>query len=175
MRRQLHAGGLVPRVCVGVSWDDGGLECDLVAFVLGEDARVLSDEGFVFYNNPGTPGASVLLRQPSHPAAGARHRAQVFLDLRDAGPMVARVRLALATVQPGTNLTAVRNLRWEVLDVATGELLAAESVASIVHTAAVVLGDVCRDPQGWSVEVLAESRTDGLSGLARSLGVDLQD
>lgn len=173
MRHRL--GDLVgaPRICLGLSWDDGGVECDLVALVLGEDGRVLGDPGFVYFNNLSTPGASVILRQPAHPPPGVPHRAQLFVDLCEAGPQVGRVKVGFATVQAGANLTPVRNLRLQLFGTATGDVLVQEELPGIVHTSCLVIGDLARDHDGWYLEVTRESRTDGLAGLARALGVNL--
>ncbi|PID53623.1 MAG: chemical-damaging agent resistance protein C [Micrococcales bacterium] len=63
-------GGLPASVTVGLGWDarptlGEPFDLDVAALVCGPGGRVLSDQHFVFYNNPGTPDSAVTHRGDS--------------------------------------------------------------------------------------------------------------
>ncbi len=172
-RRPLGSPGSLGAVVIGVSWQSPNVECDVVAFALTRGGQVPSDRAFVFFNNLSTPGHLVMLRAPSHPVPGIRHRAQVFVDLAQPGAEITSIRLALATLQDGVTLSGVRELTADVLDLRNGRLLATYREPGIVHTRCLELADLALDDDIWYLKGRGRSRTDGLEGLATSLGVQL--
>ncbi|MFJ5179315.1 TerD family protein [Streptomyces griseoviridis] len=158
-----------------VSFTFAGADADLTLFLLGNDGRVCGDEDFVFYN------------QPSAADGGAR-----LLGKQQEGPhMVERATLHLSALPDRVHRVAVALN----MDVATGLSCGALTHASLGldcpsgtawtfkppadwSTRAMVITELYRHTVDnnpvWKLRALGQGWADGLDGLARAYGVDVE-
>jgi DNA polymerase-3 subunit epsilon len=146
------------------SWDAG--EVDLVAFLLGEDEQVASDEDFVFYNQPSAGEAVKLMVEG--PAEQT-----VAIDLAAVPRDVSRILVAAA-------LDGARTFG----DVGPVEIAAAGPDGDTVLRATLdaattertmVLAEIYQRNRRWRFRAVGQGHDHGLARLAESYGVDVQD
>lgn len=139
-----------------------GHDADLSVLLVGASGKVVSDADFVFFNNPVAAGGAVVLHGGDDPRG-------CTVDLPALPDAVARVVLVASTEQPRSvgSSPAVRlrtdapvsALRYQP----TGE----EDVAALVY------GELYRREGGWRFRALGQGYSDGLAGLARDFGVQV--
>ncbi|MFD8523595.1 CAP domain-containing protein [Streptomyces capillispiralis] len=133
---------------------------DLSALITDDGGRVRDDGDFVFYNQPSAPGARL---------GGDT----LTVDPPALRPGATRVTVAVSPADPGTPLSA---LPAPVLQVASGgRPLARFSPPRPGREAVLLLAEIYRRGDGWKVRALGQGYADGLAGLARDFGVDVED
>ncbi|MGW2255995.1 restriction endonuclease [Kitasatospora sp. NPDC001660] len=170
------------RTGVEVAWRSrtaGGdaVELDVTAFLCA-DGRVLSDEHFVFFNNPQDPDGAVRLH-PTRSVPGEPLRAaRITLDPARLAPAVEEVVIAVSTEEeepPALPLGYVHGLAL------TGEY--AQGVAGPerwtadtggVPDSAMLVGAFQRAGGGWQFKPSGAAVTNGLAGLAGAFGVAVE-
>ena len=134
----------------------GQAQVDLVALLLDERGTVRADDDFVFYNAPRHPSGGVSLTEDA-----------LSLDLR-------LVPTAVERVVVGANSDGEGRLDGLTVLVECDEKLtfAPPSLAGL--PTAVIL-EVYRRGGGWRVRAVGQGWADGLAGLAREYGVNVDD
>ncbi|MEV5274763.1 CAP domain-containing protein [Streptomyces werraensis] len=134
---------------------------DVSALITDDARKVSGDADFVFYNQPSAPGARLggdtLVVDPAALRAGAT-----------------RVTVAVSPEEPGTPLSA---LPAPVLEV-TGpgrRALARFRPPRPDRETVLLLAEIYRRGDGWKLRALGQGYADGLAGLARDFGVDVED
>ena len=132
----------------------GQAQVDLVALLLDDGGQVSADTDFVFYNAPRHPSGSVTLTEKA-----------LSLDLGLVPTAVERIIVAANSDGEGQldNLT--------VLVESDEKLTFAPSSLAGLPTA--VLLEVYRRGGGWRVRAVGQGWADGLAGLAREYGVNV--
>ncbi|GGP45340.1 hypothetical protein GCM10010287_12400 [Streptomyces variabilis] len=134
---------------------------DVSALITDDGRKVSGDADFVFYNQPSAPGARLagdtLVVDPAALRAGAT-----------------RVTVAVSPEEPGTTLSA---LPAPVLEVTGpgGRALARFRPPRPDRETVLLLAEVYRRGDGWKLRALGQGYADGLAGLARDFGVDVED
>ncbi|MCX5214812.1 restriction endonuclease [Kitasatospora sp. NBC_00240] len=166
-----------------ISWQSrtvGGdpVELDVSAFLCAS-GRVLSDEHFVFFNNPQDPDGAVRLH-PTHSVAGQPARgAALSIDLARLAPGVEQVVIAVSTEEetpPALPLGYVHGLAVQAAlgSAADGPERWAGGTAGIADTAMTV-GAIRRTAAGgWHFEAAPDPVPGGLAGLAARWGVSVE-
>ena len=134
---------------------------DLSALVTGSDGRVAGDGDFVFYNQPEAPGLRLTHGSVTVDVARLRRgaaRVVVVASPEDMATPFGRLPAPTMTVV-GRGNRLVASFR------PTG--LAAETV--------VQLGEVYRRGDGWKFRAIGQGYANGLAGLARDFGVEVDD
>ncbi|MEV5507856.1 restriction endonuclease [Streptomyces orinoci] len=155
---------------LGMSWS-GGVALDVCALVCA-GSRVLSDDHFVFYNNPGTPDGTVRAQEPS---AGDRAALRVAFDALPA----AADRLVLAAaidpeVNPEADLSRFTEARIRLSDASGAELGQLEVSDGRPGETALVLGSFRRRANGdWDFVVGGKGYPGGLEALVREYGIEV--
>ncbi|MFD5468268.1 restriction endonuclease [Kitasatospora sp. NPDC127059] len=176
------AGPATPPSSVTVSWQSrtaGGdpVELDVSAFLCAH-GRVLSDEHFVFFNNPQDPDGAVRL-YPTHSVPGEPARAaRLSLDLHRLPAAVDEVVLAVSTEEeepPALPLGYVYGLAVaaEYGPGADGPVKWPGANGGIADSA-MLLGSFRRAAGGWQFGPSARAVTNGLTGLATAFGVAVE-
>ncbi|WP_461006033.1 CAP domain-containing protein [Streptomyces capparidis] len=134
---------------------------DLSLLVTGEQGRVAGDGDFVFYNQPAAPG--VRLRGDT-----------AVVDPRRLRAGASRVTVVVGAAEPGVPL---RRLPAPVLSV-TGR--GGEAPARVVppppgEESVLLLAEIYRRGARWKLRALGQGYADGLAGVARDFGVDVDD
>jgi len=161
-------------IVVTCAWQSGpGLDADLSALMLDGGRRVRGDSDFVFYNQPASGDNSV-----SH--AGKRllgDRVQDRVDI-NMTQVAADVRIVAVVVSvdgdPGVAVASLPHLEV-VLSSAGGQPIAAFAMPTLTTETAVVTVEVYRRGNEWKARAIGQGYHDGLAGLARDFGVNVDD
>jgi tellurium resistance protein TerD len=170
------------RVTVGLGWDPnvtGGAEFDLdaSAIALTADERALSREFFVYFNNLSTPRGEI--RHQGDNLTGEYEDDDERIDIRLDLLPPAVVRIVFAVTIYGAQFRRqsfgdVRNAYIRVVDTASGAELARFDLSrGAAGSDAMLFGEVYRDAGGWLFRGLGHPREGGLTGIARSFGIDV--
>lgn len=155
---------------LGVSWS-GGVVLDVCALVC-RGTSVLSDDHFVFYNNPRTPDGTVAAVPPTAPDKAALRVAF------DALPEQAD-RLVLAAAidpeaDPGADLSGFTRVGIRLLDASAAEVGRLEVSDGRPGETALVLGSFRRRAGGdWDFVMGGKGYPGGLEALIRDYGIDV--
>ncbi|MFE3326926.1 TerD family protein [Streptomyces sp. NPDC059176] len=150
-------------------------DVDASALLLGSDARVRSDEDFVFYNQPRHPSGLVRLLPKQRTSEGLNDTVQA-----DVGSLDASVEsVVLAASSDGGTFAGVPDLRIMLFDAASStddEPLAAFDVrAETGEETAIICGELYRRGDGWKFRAVGQGYPSGLIGLATAFGISVDD
>ncbi|HWU22257.1 MAG TPA: TerD family protein [Nocardioides sp.] len=160
-------------VVIGARWETGTTECDLVVLVCDEQRKVLTDEHFVFFNNPVSPDRAVVVRQTSTPEPGG-DVAQAQIHLSGMPANAHRVVVALAALADGASLDPVAGIGATAFNPRGGEVSASYDVgAEKAGTACLILVELYRHSGAWKLRAVGQGYGTGLRGLGRDYGVDI--
>jgi restriction system protein len=156
---------------LGMSWS-GTVALDVCALVCSGN-RVLSDDHFVFFNNPRSPDGSVRALSGTPP-----DRAAIRVSF-DALPPGADRFVLVAAVDPEANpeadLSGFTNACIRLLDPAMTELGRLEVSDGRPRETALVLGSFRRRGSGdWDFVLGGKGYTGGLEQLVRDFGIDVE-
>ncbi|GAA3220879.1 TerD family protein [Dactylosporangium siamense] len=160
-------------VTVTLAWDPAtaGVDLDVSALLCGGDGRVLAPDAMVFYNQPAGAGGAVRAVGRDQPSA-ASATDSIALDLPGMPAAVAKVVIAVSLDGSGAAaLAAVHRLRVAVT--AESEAVAVFPLNGLTTETAAVAIEVYRRDGGWRVRAVGQGWADGLAGLARDFGVDV--
>ncbi|MER6917427.1 TerD family protein [Streptomyces sp. NPDC000594] len=149
-------------------------DVDASALLLGADARVRSDEDFVFYNQPRHP--SGLVRRLSKKRVGDQLTDAVEADLAALDPSVDQVVLAASS--DGDTFRTVRDLRILLFDASApgGEPLAVFDVLPDTGAeTAIICGELYRRGDSWKFRAVGQGYPTGLVGLATEFGISVDE
>lgn len=152
--RPLPGDGAPVSVTVGCAWP-----LDVSALLLGADGRVRSDADFVFFNQPVAPGVSL------HHGRGRGDAVRV-----DPGGLPADVATVVVTASldgsgPPTFAGAGQ------VEAGIGPLTF--PMTGLTTESAVVCVEIYRRGDQWKVRAVGQGYDDGLTGIARAFGVDV--
>lgn len=153
------------------------VELDVTAFVCA-GGRVLSDEHFVFFNNPQDPDGAVRLH-PTRSVPGEPLRAaRVTLDPARLGPAVEEVVIAVSTEEEEPPALPLGYVHGLALTGAYGQGVAGPERWTAdtggVPDSAMLVGAFHRNGGGWRFTPSGASVTNGLAGLAGAFGVAVE-
>ncbi|MFI6447105.1 restriction endonuclease [Kitasatospora sp. NPDC050543] len=150
------------------------VELDVSAFLCGS-GKVLSDEHFVFFNNPQDPEGAVRLH-PTHSVAGEPLRGAVLsLDLARVAAGVDEVVLAVSTEEEQPPALPLGYVHGLVLKASLGAVASGpdrwEAGTGGMSESAMVIGSLRRSGGAWRFEASGQPVAGGLAGLAVRWGV----
>ncbi|NJP46166.1 restriction endonuclease [Actinacidiphila epipremni] len=149
----------------------GDVPLDVCALVC-RGTTALSDEHFVFYNNPRTPDGTVASIPAPPPDRAALRVAFDALPAR-ADRLVLAAALDPTAATAHTDLTAFTNATLRLLDADRGELGSLAVSEGRPHETALVLGSFRRRASGdWDFVAGGKGYLDGLEALIRDFGID---
>lgn len=134
---------------------------DVSALVTGASGKVGGDADFVFYNQPAAPG--VRLRGDTLSVDPARLRAGAV-----------RVTVAVSAAEPGTPLGRLPAATLRVGD-GQGRTLARFEPPRPGAETVLLLAELYRRGDVWKIRAIGQGYADGLAGLARDFGVEVND
>jgi stress response protein SCP2 len=151
-----------------VGWHDphNMVDVDACVLLLNTEGRVGADTDFVFYNQLVSPDGSV--RHGGEQTLGSADLfEEIQIDLRSIPARVSRV-VVCASVHEGTFAdVAGLHVRLE------GGATLVFDVPRLTTERAVVLFEFYRREQAWKVRAMGQGYDDGLAGLARDFGVNV--
>ncbi|MFI9203509.1 restriction endonuclease [Streptomyces sp. NPDC053048] len=155
---------------LGMSWS-GGVALDVCALVC-DGTRVLSDDHFVFYNNPRTPDGSVRTAEPTLADKAAIRVA--FEALPAAADRLVLVAAIDPAVDPEADLAQFTDARIRLADASGAELGQLEVSDGRPGETALVLGSFRRRASGdWDFVIGGKGYAGGLEALVREYGIDV--
>ncbi|MFC9293611.1 restriction endonuclease [Streptomyces sp. NPDC057011] len=155
---------------LGMSWA-GSVALDVCALVC-TGSRVLSEEHFVFFNNPRTPDGSVRARAHAAPDKAALEVAFEALP-READRLVL-VAAVDPEADPHADLAGFTDARIRLLDAAGAEAGQLEVSDGRAGETALVLGSFRRRANGdWDFVIGGKGYRGGLEDLLREYGVEV--
>ena len=156
-RRELVAGQNVPLSEPRVQVDLLASDADLSVLLIGTNGRVERDEDFVFYNNPRSPDGAVTLTGSS-----------ASIDTTRLHPRYTRVVLIISG---GAGSPANQNC---VLSFPGGNSVFGFHPADDARVTALVWCELYQRDGNWRLRAVGQGWADGLAGLARDYGVDVE-
>ncbi|MFH8342350.1 TerD family protein [Streptomyces sp. AM6-12] len=164
-------------VTVGLGWQTGpGYEPDGSALLCDGTGRVLSDEHFVFFNNPSSPDGSVRHDGQGRPAGEDDQRIRIDLTrLPDAVEKIVFPVSLYDAARRGHTFGQVRRAHIRVLDQDGGTELARYEVTggALSQETALVLGELYRHGAEWKFRAVGQGYASGLAGIAGDYGVSV--
>jgi len=164
-------------VFVGLGWDvkatDTGADFDLdsAAFLLGANGKILSDQYFIFYNNPNSPDSdqSVKHMGDNLTGAGEGDDEAIIVDLRKVPPEVEKIVLTVTIYEPEKrrqNFGQVQNAFVRLLNVKTKEELIRYDLDEDYSTeTAMVMAELYRQDGEWRMNAVGSGYSGGLQAL----------
>lgn len=155
---------------LGMSWA-GSVALDVCALVCA-GSRVLSEDHFVFFNNPRTPDGSVRARAHTAPDKAALEVS--FEGLPDGADRLVLVAAIDPEADPHADLAGFTDARIRLLDAAGAELGQLEVSDGRAGETALVLGSFRRRANGdWDFVIGGKGYRGGLEDLLREYGVEV--
>ncbi|MGW7526884.1 restriction endonuclease [Streptomyces sp. NPDC054783] len=156
---------------LGMSWT-GSVSLDVCALVCRGN-RVLSDDHFVFYNNPQTPDGSVRALPAAPPDKAAI--CVSFDGLPNDADRLALVAAIDPEADPNADLSGFTDACIRLLDPSLAELGRLQVSDGRPGETALVLGSFRRRSNGdWDFVLGGKGYTGGLEGLVQDFGVDVE-
>ncbi|MGQ4359618.1 restriction endonuclease [Streptomyces sp. SAS_272] len=156
---------------LGMSWT-GNVALDVCALVC-RGSRVLSDDHFVFFNNPQTPDGSVRALPATAPDRAAI--CVSFDQLPDDADRFVLVAAVDPEVDPNADLSGFTDARIRLLDPGLAELGQLEVSDGRPRETALVLGSFRRRPSGdWDFVLGGKGYTGGLEELVQDFGIEVE-
>ncbi|MEU3523575.1 restriction endonuclease [Streptomyces sp. NPDC038707] len=156
---------------LGMTWS-GSVALDVCALVCRGD-RILSEDHFVFFNNPRTPDGSVRAVPAVAPDRAALHVS--FDALPGAADRFVLVAAVDPEVNPGADLSGFTDACIRLLDPAMTELGRLEVSDGRSGETALVLGSFRRRPSGdWDFVLGGKGYTGGLEQLVQEYGIEVE-
>ncbi|MET8979604.1 CAP domain-containing protein [Streptomyces sp. NPDC004539] len=134
---------------------------DVSALITDDGGKVRGDADFVFFNQPAVPGARL-------------HGDALTLDPAALRRGATRVTLVVSPADPGAALARLPSPTLQVTD-PRGRVLARFTPAPVREETVLLLAEVYRRAGAWKVRALGQGYADGLAGLARDFGVDVEE
>ncbi|MBT3164394.1 restriction endonuclease [Streptomyces sp. Vc74B-19] len=156
---------------LGMSWT-GRVALDVCALVCRGD-RVLSDDHFVFFNNPGTADGAVRVLEATAPDKAAIRVA--FDGLPDEADRFVLVAAVDPEVNPDADLAGFTDARIRLLDPGLAELGELEVSDGRAGETALVLGSFRRRANGdWDFVLGGKGYRGGLEELVQDFGIEVR-
>ncbi|MFF3659294.1 TerD family protein [Streptomyces olivochromogenes] len=158
-----------------ISFSFAGAEADLTLFLVGDDGRVSGDEDFVFYNQPSAAagGARLLGRQQEGPHTVER----ATVHLCALPEHVRRVAVAInMDVETGLTCGSLTHAALD-LECTSGAAWTFRPPADPAVRAMVIAELYRHSADGhpvWKLRAIGQGWADGLDGLARAYGVNVE-
>lgn len=177
-------GSALLHVLVGMGWDvnryDGGgdFDLDVSAFLRGANGKVRTDKDFVFYGNTDDADMSVHYMGDNRTGAGDGDDEQILIDLSNVPADVEKISITCTIYDAEARkqtFGAVENAYIHIYDADTNvEMVRYDLTEDKDTETALVVGELYRYKGEWKFTAIGEGFNDGLAGLCRSYGLDVE-
>lgn len=177
-------GSALLHVLVGMGWDvnryDGGgdFDLDVSAFLRGANGKVRTDKDFVFYGNADDADMSVHYMGDNRTGAGDGDDEQILIDLSNVPADVEKISITCTIYDAEARkqtFGAVENAYIHIYDADTNvEMVRYDLTEDKDTETALVVGELYRYNGEWKFTAIGEGFNDGLAGLCRSYGLDVE-
>lgn len=142
-------------------------EVDLVAFLVDDNHMVTTDEDFVFYNQPETPGARLTLDGPTEQS--------LDLDLESLPTHCRRIVLAAALHSETLTFAHLGPIELEADPGPESGPFARATLDAATEERTLVLAEIYLRQNNWRLRAIGQGYPTNLATLARHYGVDIAD
>ena len=168
---------------VGLGWDVATntaipYDLDAEAFMLGADGKVLSDDWFIFYNQPMSPDGSCKHMGDNKDGSGVGDDEVIQLQLSRVNPQVAKIAFVVSineALQRGHNFGGVQNAYVRVVDKSTNkELIKFNLTDFFADVTSMTVGELYLKNGEWRFNAVGQGLKTDLAGLCNFYGVNIQ-
>ncbi|MDS4026760.1 MAG: TerD family protein [Candidatus Contendobacter sp.] len=170
------------KVHFGLGWDlrrtDGAdFDLDASAFVLDGNGKVLSDQHFVFYNNPKDPSGAIKHLGDNRTGQGEGDDEVIEIELGTVPANAAKVAFVVTIHEAEArkqNFGQVSNAYIRALNADGGQEIARYDLSEDASTeTAMIFGELYRHNDEWKFKAIGQGYAGGLAAVARDYGVNL--
>ena len=161
-----------PKFTIGLGWDTNasstgtGFDLDASVFILGDNKKILSDEHFVFYNNPKSPNESVVHSGDNLTGDGAGDDEQIMVDLSKIEATATEICVVVTIHEAESrkqNFGQVRNSFVRIINTdSSAEILKYELEEDFSIETAVEFGRIYKRNNEWKFEAVGMGMKGGL-------------
>lgn len=161
-----------PKFTVGLGWDTNNsstgtaFDLDASVFVMGENKKILTDNHFVFYNNPKTPDGAVEHTGDNLTGDGDGDDEQIKVDLSKIGADASEICIVVTIHEAEDrkqNFGQVRNSYIRIFDSNSNtELLKYELEEDFSIETAIEFGRIYKRGADWKFEAVGTGMKGGL-------------
>jgi len=161
-------------IVAGLGWDPAvvnghSVDLDLSLFMLGADGKLVSDEYFIFYNNPVSPDASTSYPGDSRGGEGDGDDEVILIDLARIAAPVEFLYFAVTIDQSeerGHNFGHVQNSYINIRNAADNSILCQYQLKeNFTNEDSLIIAAISRNGGDWHVEALGQAFSGGLNTL----------
>ena len=173
LKKEAPAGSKV--FVVGLGWDPDPnasshpIDLDASAFLIGSNNKIISDEYFVFYNNPNSPDGSVIYSGDNRSGVGDGDDETLIVDTSKINSAVQHIVFCCSINEAderGQNFGMVNSAYIRIYDRNSSSVLAEYNLAEVTTTeTAFILGMLKNTPDGWDFEAIPVGYPGGLEAL----------
>ena len=157
------------KIRVGFSWENNKIEgqlpdCDVSAFMLGDDGKILAEEYFVFYNNLRSGDGAV--KHNGDNRTGDVDDESIDISLGTVSNLVSQIyfTISINNADIGFNFSNVTNASVRVYNSVNNQVLCQYTLAeTFAHADTLNIGRVYRNGSEWEFEALDEAYSGGLA------------
>jgi len=169
-------------ILVGLGWDaratDGkDFDLDASVFMVGADGKVLSDKGFIFFNNLKSEDGSIEHLGDNLTGAGDGDDEQVKVDLSNVPEGVEKLVFAVTIHEAesrGQNFGQVSNAFMRVVNQnGDAELARFDLSEDASMETAMIFGELYKKGDEWKFKAIEQGFAGGLGPLAANHGVNI--
>ena len=170
------------QIMVGLGWDvnkyDGQSDFDLdaSAFLLGEDGRALSDNDFIFYNNPKGKNDCVIHQGDNLTGEGEGDDEQILIDFSKVPSEIHKIAITVTIYDYETRKQSfgqVSNAFVRVVDTRTNqELIRYDLGEDFSVETAIIVCEIYRNNTEWKFSAIGSGFSGGLGALCKNYGLD---
>ena len=163
-------------VNVGLGWDTntfsgGDFDLDASAIMTGADGKVISDQGFIFFNNLKSPDGSVEHTGDNLTGEGEMIKVNLAAVPSNVEKIVFTVSIYDADNRK-QNFGGVRNAFIRVVNQANNTEITKYDLTEDASTeTAMVFGELYRAGSDWKFKAVGQGYASGLRGIAQDFGV----
>lgn len=170
------------KVRFGLGWDlrktDGAdFDLDASAFMLDGNAKVLSDQHFVFYNNPKDPSGAIKHLGDNRTGQGEGDDEVIEIELGTMPATAAKVAFVVTIHDAEArkqNFGQVSNAYIRALNAEGEQEIARYDLSEDASTeTAMIFGELYRHNDEWKFKAIGQGYAGGLAAVARDYGVNL--
>lgn len=170
------------KILIGLGWDarstvGASFDLDASLFMVGASGKVLSDEHFIFYNQPKSPCGSVEHTGDNSTGAGDGDDESMTAELNRIPPEVQRL-IVTVTIHDATarrqNFGQVSNAFVRIVNTQGDVELARFDLTEDYSTeTALVFGEIYRHGAEWKFKAVGQGFAGGLEAMCRQFGVNV--
>jgi tellurium resistance protein TerD len=162
------------RIVAGLGWDPAtvngySVDLDLSLFMLGANGKLVTDEYFIFYNNPASPDGSVIYPGDSRGGEGDGDDEVINIDLSAINAEVEFLYFAVTIDQceeRGHSFGDVRNSYINIRNAADNSSLCQYKLQeNFTSEDSLIIAAISRNGGAWQVEALGQAFSGGLGTL----------